>query len=234
MVPADMACSLFNMCLSLFLEQDSNVGRVIALDEAHKYMGNGEDSKALTSSLETAIRIQRHIGARVIISTQEPTISPRLLDLCSATIVHRFTSPDWLSMLQKHLAGASNWLTAGNSGVHPESDAPTSAAIIKKEFGAHTEPNESYMGVKPLGTTGAELLADLFRKIVSLRTGEALLFAPSAAIGVKNVPDENLDGDSDDSTDDERKEVVRLGHGVLKIRVRKRVTQDGGQSIMAT
>ncbi|KLU93221.1 hypothetical protein MAPG_12158, partial [Magnaporthiopsis poae ATCC 64411] len=37
-VKADTACSLFNICLSLFLEQDSSrIGRVVALDEAHKY-----------------------------------------------------------------------------------------------------------------------------------------------------------------------------------------------------
>jgi len=35
-VTAESACSLFNMCLSLFLEQHTTVGRVIGLDEAHK------------------------------------------------------------------------------------------------------------------------------------------------------------------------------------------------------
>ncbi|KJK84988.1 hypothetical protein H633G_11182 [Metarhizium anisopliae BRIP 53284] len=30
------ACSLFNVCLSIFLEQEINCGRVVALDEAHK------------------------------------------------------------------------------------------------------------------------------------------------------------------------------------------------------
>jgi hypothetical protein len=35
-VTAESACSLFNMCLSLFLEQHTAVGRVIGLDEAHK------------------------------------------------------------------------------------------------------------------------------------------------------------------------------------------------------
>jgi hypothetical protein len=35
-VTAEAACSLFNMTLSLFLEQHTSVGRVIGLDEAHK------------------------------------------------------------------------------------------------------------------------------------------------------------------------------------------------------
>ncbi|KAJ2968050.1 hypothetical protein NQ176_g9366 [Zarea fungicola] len=35
-ISPDTACSLFNACLSMFLEQDYHCGRVIALDEAHK------------------------------------------------------------------------------------------------------------------------------------------------------------------------------------------------------
>ncbi|KAI6478784.1 hypothetical protein MCOR13_011661, partial [Pyricularia oryzae] len=42
-VPAQTACSLFNICLSLFLEQESKIGRVVALDEAHKFMGGGTE-----------------------------------------------------------------------------------------------------------------------------------------------------------------------------------------------
>lgn len=229
-----MACSLFNMCLSLFLEQSSSIGRVIALDEAHKYMHKGDDPNALTKSLETAIRIQRHIGTRVIISTQEPTISPRLLDLCSATIVHRFSSPDWLTMLKNHLAGASAWLNTSNLASDADADTAMEGVIIKTEAGLGPSIDEMFVGIPPLDTAGPDRLADLFRKIVCLRTGEALLFAPSAAIGVNNVANGSEGDDSDGSSDDGRREVVRLGYGVLKVRVRKRVTQDGGQSIMAT
>ncbi|KAK1503865.1 uncharacterized protein CCOS01_16940 [Colletotrichum costaricense] len=99
-----MACLLFNICLSLFLEQKSHVGRVVALDEAHKYLGQSGESQVLTESLLQTVRLQRHLGVRMFISTQEPTISPRLLDLCTVTIVHRFSSPDWLRILRRHLA----------------------------------------------------------------------------------------------------------------------------------
>lgn len=34
-------------------------------------------------------------------------MQPQLLDLCSMTIVHRFTSPAWLEVLRAHLPGAS-------------------------------------------------------------------------------------------------------------------------------
>ena len=70
-------------------------------------MGEPGTSSGLTESLLSVIRQQRHLAARVIISTQEPTISPKLLDLCSMTIVHRFTSPAWLHALRSHLAGVS-------------------------------------------------------------------------------------------------------------------------------
>jgi hypothetical protein len=39
-VTSEGACALFNMCLSLFLEQQTTVGRVIGLDEAHKVLNS--------------------------------------------------------------------------------------------------------------------------------------------------------------------------------------------------
>ncbi len=77
-------------------------------------MNGSSASEVFTQSLLTVIREQRHKGARVVIATQEPTISTKLLDLCSMTIVHRFTSPEWLSTLKGHLAGAS--MAGGNNG----------------------------------------------------------------------------------------------------------------------
>lgn len=211
-----MACSLFGICLSLFLEQDSKIGRVIALDEAHKYMTESADCQTLTESLLSTIRLQRHIAARVIISTQEPTISPRLLDLCSVTIVHRFTSPDWLSTLKKHLAGASV-----PSEVDDDDDLLTG--------------RDRSMGINPLHLNPGNMSADLFSRIVALRTGEALLFAPSAIIGVRGGC--NVDSDGPFDIPEERVNVgddtIRLGNGVLKVRIRKRVTADGGRSAMA-
>ncbi|KAJ6443238.1 P-loop containing nucleoside triphosphate hydrolase [Purpureocillium lavendulum] len=222
-VTAEAACALFNICLSLFLEQTSVVGRVVALDEAHKYMTDSAECDTLTKALLTTIRLQRHQGARVIISTQEPTISPKLLDLCSVTIVHRFTSPDWLRALKSHLAGA----TVLNQGY----------GVAKHEDGSLMHP---------------DIGMELFSQIVGLRTGEALLFAPSAVVGVRRFAHESVSTETSssevksedshatavDHDDGSEKaiaisELVRLGHGVMKIRIRKRITQDGGRSVMA-
>ena len=126
-------------------------------------------SKVLTESLLSIIRQQRHFGARVIISSQEPTISPRLMDLCSMTMIHRFTSPEWFGVLRRHISTGEE---------QKDSD-------------------------------------ELFRRILKLRVGEALMFAPSALLYR-----------SDESSPE------RLGSDLLQIKVRRRVTWDGGKSIV--
>ncbi len=200
------ACVLFNICLALFLEKRNGVSRVIALDEAHKvrhippfpaecqdkltndyqqFMTNSAAANAFTENLLSVIRQQRHLATRVIIATQEPTISPKLLNLSSMTFVHRFTSPEWLNALKAHLAGASR-----------------------------------------IGANGSERkLEEIFETIVNLNPGEALLFAPSAMLHVRE--DVSKDGEV-------TRRGEKLGMRYLKIRVRKRLTADGGRSIMAT
>lgn len=79
-------------------------------------MTGTDSSSAFTESLLSVIRLQRHLGTRVIIATQEPTISPRLLDLTSMTIVHRFDSVAWLEVLKSHLAAVSSKSAASKGG----------------------------------------------------------------------------------------------------------------------
>ncbi len=197
------ACVLFNICLALFLEDRSNGSRIIALDEAHKvrlshnshlsppaslranqtpqqYMTSSPAANAFTDTLLSVIRQQRHLATRIVIATQEPTISLKLLNLSSMTFVHRFTSPEWLHALKAHLAGASG-----------------------------SERN----------------LEEIFDAVVHLDPGEALLFAPSAMVRVREV----RDGDGRVT-----KKAGKLGMRYLKVRVRQRLTADGGRSILAT
>ena len=157
-------------------------------------MNESTEAQTLTKTLSLTIRLQRHLGARIIVSTQEPTISPDLLDLCSVTIVHRFTSPEWMRSLKAHLAAAASDTT------DPEPDAGD-------------RDTESISGAK--GHTAGMI----FKKIVGLEVGEALLFSPSAMVGV------------DVATGGSR--YARLGAGFLKVRVRSRLTTDGGRSNMA-
>lgn len=206
-VTSEGACALFNMCLSLFLEQKNSVGRVIALDEAHKYMNSATEATTLTQTLLSSIRLQRHLGTRVFISTQEPTISPALLDLCSITIVHRFSSPEWLRCLRQHLAA----LDKDNLDLDVESEGSERNSNGQKE---------------------------IFGQIVKLRVGEALLFAPSAIVGVEKKDAvagkiQSVFGMDAKVKSGEEVETRRLGVGYLKIKIRARLTADGGKSVMA-
>ncbi|KFZ17385.1 hypothetical protein V501_01751 [Pseudogymnoascus sp. VKM F-4519 (FW-2642)] len=163
-------------------------------DWTSKFMNESAEAQTLTATLLTTIRLQRHLGARIIISTQEPTISPELLDLCSITIVHRFTSPEWMKSLKAHLAAAASDITA------PEPDAGD-------------QDTESIPGAK------VQTASMIFKKIVGLEVGEALLFSPSAMVGVDAA---SVSG-----------RYARLGPGFLKVRVRSRLTIDGGKSVLA-
>lgn len=144
-------------------------------------MTSTSSSSQFTESLLSVIRQQRHLATRVIIATQEPTISPALLDLSSMMIVHRFTSPSWLAALKSHLAGVS-------------SDGDASKRDV----------------------------VETFKRIVNLEAGEALLFSPSAMTGPETEGGHR------------GLRMQKLGTGYLKVRVRKRLTADGGRSILAT
>ncbi|XPS80812.1 hypothetical protein M3J09_012758 [Ascochyta lentis] len=101
-VTPSTACILFKLGLENFL-QSRVPSKMVVLDEAHKYMLNTPGSKILTDYLTRVIRLQRHQGARVVISTQEPTIATDLIALCSITVMHRFTSPTWYAALRRHI-----------------------------------------------------------------------------------------------------------------------------------
>jgi len=60
-------------------------------------------AKALNKTLLMTIRLQRHYGAHIIISTQEPTLLTDLIALCSVTIIHRFSSPEWFAAINRHI-----------------------------------------------------------------------------------------------------------------------------------
>ncbi|KAK8008747.1 hypothetical protein PG991_011298 [Apiospora marii] len=216
-VTAEMACSLFNICLSLFLEQPSSIGRVVALDEAHKYMSESAEAQTLTNSLLSTIRLQRHLGARVFISTQEPTVSPKLLDLCSITIVHHFQSPDWLRVLKGHLAGVS-------SAVKQQQQQGKKKQQRHDDY-ITDEDGVSYGGLCGIHISQDDPTNDMMSHIVKLRTGDALLFAPSAILGLEK---KKVGGTEEVLT------PKQLHHEVMRVRVRARITADGGKSILAT
>ncbi|KIJ54327.1 hypothetical protein M422DRAFT_241577 [Sphaerobolus stellatus SS14] len=105
------ACSYFDIILWLFIEAEINgAGKLVVLDEAHKYLTMNRSSR-LEDSLLSVVRQQRHMGTRIVISTQEPTIvSPKFLDLCSFIIAHRVSSPKWLDHFKAHICvSGTDW-----------------------------------------------------------------------------------------------------------------------------
>ncbi|KAI4687109.1 uncharacterized protein J4E84_005480 [Alternaria hordeiaustralica] len=161
------ACVLFKLGLDRFLESPVK-SKMVVLDEAHKYMSDSPGSKFLADSLHHTIRVQRHLGTRMIISTQEPTVSTDLIALCNMTVIHRFSSPTWYAALKRHISA--------------------------------------------LGDDDKALM----QRIEGLETGEALVYCPSTVLA------KNDDGS-----------LVKATGRLLKVNIRKRITQDGGESIMA-
>ncbi|KAJ7444978.1 hypothetical protein B0H11DRAFT_2291039 [Mycena galericulata] len=165
---------LFDIVLGAFTQWQTACGKLVVLDEAHKYLTNS-DSARLTQSVSNTIRLQRHLATRVIIATQEPTvIPPTILALASIIICHRFSSPAWCAHLARHVSAGSSL---------------SESAAAENSW---------------------------FQQVMLLPTGDALVFSPAALIGA-----------------DEGGGVRLLGREHLRLRVRPRLTMDGGASRLA-
>lgn len=149
-----------------------NVGRLMTL------MAISSTEGQIPLYVQVILQILREMA-------REPTISPKFLDLCSFTLVHRFTSSDWLKVLKTHLAAAS---------------------------------------LETSTRTDSDVLERTLMQMINLNAGEALLFAPSAILDV-----ENMVGQGGMTT----LRLGKLGISYLKVRVRHRLTADGGRSISA-
>ena len=96
-----------NSCFQVLSEQFRTLptkgGKVLCLDEAHKYM-DGVKSDGLSGAIVNAARLMRHDGIRLVVSTQSPkALAPELLELVTIACLHHFHSPDWWSYLQSKL-----------------------------------------------------------------------------------------------------------------------------------
>ena len=146
-------------------------------------MTSSPESTTFTNTILSTVRLQRHLGVRILIATQEPSVSPSLLDLCSVTIIHSFTSPAWLRTLHGRTAAYLEF----------QNDKITDGKLTKR--------------------------GDIFQTIVQLGVGEALIFAPNATLCEDNGRLETAD--------------VVLGRSYLKVKVRMRLSSDGGKSLLA-
>ncbi|KAN0076806.1 hypothetical protein V8E55_010661 [Tylopilus felleus] len=199
------ACGLFEIVTRLFVRAEVGTGKVLVVDEAHKYLSLNRGVAGLTKSLLTLTREQRHLAMRVLISTQEPTvIPPVLLDLCTVAIMHRFSSPAWWDHLARHVStdiwteegfdtvvklqtGEAIVFAPSGMGVFPD-DSGTNKTATEKD----SVPAEGTMRKPPL------TLGQFGRRVILMKTRARVTKDGGASVLVVESESES-DDDSDES-----------------------------------
>ena len=75
-------------------------GKLLVCDEAHKYF-NKKEKLGFTKTVTEAVRLMRHEGMRIIISSQSPEKIPiEMMELATLTVLHPFVSVGWLNYLR--------------------------------------------------------------------------------------------------------------------------------------
>eukprot|EP00978_Attheya_sp_CCMP212_P001742 scaffold3574_cov49-Attheya_sp.AAC.6 len=98
------ANSLFQVITEQFRTIPVQGGKVLALDEAHKFMDGTAANDGLSEAIVNVARLMRHDGMRLVVSTQSPkALAPELLELVSVAVLHQFHSQDWFAYLRKKL-----------------------------------------------------------------------------------------------------------------------------------
>lgn len=185
----------------------------------------------MIETLLSVVRQQRHLGARVLIATQEPTLSPDLLALCNVTIIHRFSSPAWFKAIRSHIAGAGMERYDPKRGALPEifekivrlatGEAlvfcPT--ALLDVEKATHQDESSGSSAL----CSEQNFEDNVSTSSIENHSAGSSNAAKSAAPRLASLG--SLKGVTEDR-------VVQLGTAYAHIRMRKRVTMDGGRSIL--
>ena len=108
LLSASEANGIFQVLLEQFrsIPIKNDTGKVVAFDEAHKYLApDGSSAKdELSIAIVNSVRLMRHEGIRILISTQSPMSLPsELLELISVAILHHFQSNDWYKYLSSKI-----------------------------------------------------------------------------------------------------------------------------------
>jgi ABC-type dipeptide/oligopeptide/nickel transport system ATPase component len=117
-IEKDDALALFLTLMRVFTRRgdQARFNKLIVFDEAHKYMSDG----ALTTTLVETAREMRHLGASIVIASQDPMSVPQsVLELSSIVMLHRMTSPRWLKHLQGALVATKTVSIADLAGLAP-------------------------------------------------------------------------------------------------------------------
>ncbi|KAH9951841.1 hypothetical protein B0H21DRAFT_717813 [Amylocystis lapponica] len=170
------ACGLFEIVVRMFVRAEVGTGKLLVVDEAHKYLAANKGNSGLTKALLSLVRQQRHMAMRVIISTQEPTVVPPvLLDLCGIAILHRFSSPSWWDHVVKHVSADLSNGVAFDRIVKLR----TGEAIILVPSGLDIDRNNPCKGV---GYTDKLDLAQFGRRYLLVKTRDRVTEDGGASI----------------------------------------------------
>jgi len=107
--PAE-ANGVFQVVLEQFRQKKLSCGKIVICDEAHKYFdGRTKGGDGLANAIVDTVRLMRHEGIRVVVSTQSPlTMPPELLELATVAVLHSFHSYDWYRWATtRHVRAAS-------------------------------------------------------------------------------------------------------------------------------
>ena len=103
LVTPEEANGIFQVLTEQYRAAHIRGGKILALDEAHKFM-DGVKSDGLSDAIVNVVRRARHNGMRLVISSQSPrSLAPELLELVTVAVLHRFHSYDWFSYLSQKL-----------------------------------------------------------------------------------------------------------------------------------
>lgn len=109
LLSADEANGIFQVLLEQFRNKPipDKCGKVVVFDEAHKYLSGGHagsGKEELSASIVDTVRLMRHEGIRILVSTQSPMALPsELLELVTITVLHQFQSADWYGHLSSKI-----------------------------------------------------------------------------------------------------------------------------------
>jgi hypothetical protein len=103
LLSSDDVNGIFQVLTEQFRSLKDVKGKLLVLDEAHRYM-DGQKEDGLSKAIVDVARLMRHDGMRLAISTQSPKVlAPELLELITSVVMHRFHSKDWFDYLSLKL-----------------------------------------------------------------------------------------------------------------------------------
>jgi hypothetical protein len=98
--------SVFQVLLQQFRQTYvPSCGKVVAFDEAHKYLVSAQKSDSLSKDIVSTVRQMHHENIRVLLSTQSPLDLPHeIVELSTVMVLHEFQSREWYRYLESKLA----------------------------------------------------------------------------------------------------------------------------------